>query len=44
VLVLPKEKGGVARVIDVGLPRPRDRSEVRFVKYREELLREFGLH
>lgn len=44
VLVLPKEKGGVARVIDVDLPRPRDRSEIRFVKYREELLREFGLH
>jgi sulfonate transport system ATP-binding protein len=44
VLVLPKEKGGVARVIDVDLPRPRDRSESRFVKHREELLREFGLH
>jgi len=44
VLVLPKEKGGIARVIDVDLPRPRDRSEIRFVKYREELLREFGLH
>jgi sulfonate transport system ATP-binding protein len=44
VLVLPKEKGGIARVIDVDLPRPRERSEIRFVKYREELLREFGLH
>jgi sulfonate transport system ATP-binding protein len=44
VLVLPREKGGSPRVIDVDLPRPRDRSESRFVRYREELLREFGLH
>ena len=44
VLILPKEKGGAARLIDVDLPRPRDRSERRFVRYREELLREFGLH
>ena len=44
VLVLPKEKGGVARLINVDLPRPRGRSESAFVKYREELLREFGLH
>lgn len=44
VLILPKEKGGAARLIDVDLPRPRDRSESRFVHYREELLREFGLH
>lgn len=44
VLVLPKERGAAARLIDVDLPRPRDRSESRFVRYREELLREFGLH
>ncbi|PBC01296.1 ABC transporter ATP-binding protein [Mesorhizobium sp. WSM3860] len=44
VLILPKEKGKAARLIDVDLPRPRDRSETRFVRYREELLREFGLH
>ena len=44
VLVLPKEKGSSARLIDINLPRPRDRSESRFVRYREELLREFGLH
>jgi sulfonate transport system ATP-binding protein len=44
VLVLPKEKGGAARLIEIELPRPRDRSERRFVRYREELLREFGLH
>jgi sulfonate transport system ATP-binding protein len=44
VLVLPKEKGCAARMIEVDLSRPRDRSESRFVRYREELLREFGLH
>ena len=44
VLVLPREKGGAARLIDIDLPRPRDRSESRFVRYREELLKEFGLH
>ncbi len=44
VLILPKVKGRAARLIDIDLPRPRDRSETRFVKFREELLREFGLH
>ncbi|UVK35935.1 ABC transporter ATP-binding protein (plasmid) [Mesorhizobium sp. AR10] len=43
-LILPRENGGAARLITVDLPRPRDRSESRFVRYREELLREFGLH
>ncbi len=44
VLILPKEKGRAARLIDIDLPRPRVRSESRFVRYRQELLREFGLH
>lgn len=44
VLVLPKDKGAAIRVIDVNLARPRDRSERKFVKYREDLLHEFGLH
>ncbi|MEI9425906.1 ABC transporter ATP-binding protein [Mesorhizobium sp. Cs1299R1N1] len=44
VLILPKEKDGKARLIDIDLPRPRGRSESRFVRYREELLHEFGLH
>jgi sulfonate transport system ATP-binding protein len=44
VLVLPKERGAAVRLIDIDLPRPRDRSESRFVRFREELLREFGLH
>lgn len=28
----------------IDLPRPRDRSEARFVKFRQELLAEIGLH
>jgi NitT/TauT family transport system ATP-binding protein/sulfonate transport system ATP-binding protein len=44
VLILPKERDGRPRVIDIDLPRPRDRSEARFVKFRQELLAEFGLH
>ncbi|OLP46718.1 ABC transporter ATP-binding protein [Rhizobium oryziradicis] len=44
VLILPKEKGGAIRLVPVDLPRPRDRSDPRFVHLREGLLREFGLH
>jgi ABC-type nitrate/sulfonate/bicarbonate transport system ATPase subunit len=44
VLVMPKERGATMRVIDIDLPRPRDRSENRFVRHREALLRDFGLH
>ncbi|WP_075213916.1 ABC transporter ATP-binding protein [Mongoliimonas terrestris] len=44
VLVLPKEKGAASRVIDIDLPRPRDRSEARFVAMRRRLMAEFGLH
>lgn len=44
VLVLPKEKGAAARLIEVDLPRPRDRSDTRFVHFRRQLMAEFGLH
>ncbi|PLU07851.1 ABC transporter ATP-binding protein [Sinorhizobium medicae] len=44
VLILPKQKDASPRLIGIDLPRPRDRSEARFVRYRQELLREFGLH
>jgi len=44
ILILPREKGGEPRVIDVDLPRPRDRSAPGFVQQREELLKLFGLH
>ena len=44
VLVLPKEKGDIPRLIDVSLPRPRDRSHARFVEMRRSLMAEFGLN
>ena len=44
VLVLPKEKGSTPRIITIDLPRPRDRSEGRFVAMRKRLMAEFGLH
>jgi sulfonate transport system ATP-binding protein len=44
VLVLPREKGGVMRLIEVELPRPRDRSDPGFVAMRKRLMAEFGLH
>jgi NitT/TauT family transport system ATP-binding protein/sulfonate transport system ATP-binding protein len=44
VLVLPKERTSGQRLIDIDLPRPRDRSESRFVAMRKRLMAEFGLH
>lgn len=44
ILVLPREKAGEPRIIDIDLPRPRDRSSPGFVRQREELLGLFGLH
>lgn len=44
VLVLPREKGAPARLIEIDLPRPRDRSDSDFVQYRRQLMSEFGLH
>ncbi|MCA1441419.1 ABC transporter ATP-binding protein [Ensifer sp. IC4062] len=44
VLVLPKNRDGNPKIIEIDLARPRDRSEAGFVQYRKDLLREFGLH
>lgn len=44
VLVLPKERGGLPRLFEVSLARPRDRSEAGFVAMRRRLMAEFGLH
>ncbi|MBB4293927.1 NitT/TauT family transport system ATP-binding protein/sulfonate transport system ATP-binding protein [Rhizobium leguminosarum] len=44
ILILPREKGAEPRLIDIDLPRPRDRSAPEFVRHREELLNLFGLH
>lgn len=44
VLVLPLEKGAKPRLIDIDLPRPRDRTSPAFVALRRRLMAEFGLH
>jgi sulfonate transport system ATP-binding protein len=44
VLVLAKENAAPPRLIDVDLPRPRDRSAPAFVAMRRRLMAEFGLH
>lgn len=44
VLVLSRERGTPPRLIEVDLPRPRDRNEPGFVEMRKRLMAEFGLH
>lgn len=44
ILILPREKGAEPRLIDIDLPKPRDRSAPAFVRQREQLLGLFGLH
>lgn len=44
VLVLSRDQGVGPRLIDVDLPRPRDRSQPDFVAMRRQLMAEFGLH
>ncbi len=44
ILILPREKNAAPRLIEIDLPRPRDRSAPEFVRYREDLLNLFGLH
>jgi NitT/TauT family transport system ATP-binding protein/sulfonate transport system ATP-binding protein len=44
VLVLSKENAAPPRLLDVDLPRPRDRSAPDFVAMRRRLMAEFGLH
>lgn len=44
VLVLPGQKGASPRLINVDIPRPRDRNEAQFVAMRRRLMAEFGLH
>jgi NitT/TauT family transport system ATP-binding protein/sulfonate transport system ATP-binding protein len=44
ILILPRDKGGEPRLIEIDLARPRDRTAPGFVRQREELLEVFGLH
>jgi NitT/TauT family transport system ATP-binding protein/sulfonate transport system ATP-binding protein len=43
VLVMTKGTDTTPRLIDIGLPRPRERNEAGFVALRRELMAEFGL-
>ena len=42
VLVLARERGARPKLIDVTLPRPRDRNEAAFVEMRRRLMHQFG--
>ena len=44
VLVLQRENMGPPRLIEISLPRPRDRNDPDFVRMRRSLMAEFGLH
>jgi ABC-type nitrate/sulfonate/bicarbonate transport system ATPase subunit len=44
VLVLPKSADKIPNLIDIDIPRPRDRNEASFVALRRRLMAEFGLH
>ncbi len=36
--------GRIKRIVDVALPRPRDRNDPRFIRLREEVLADFAGH
>lgn len=44
VLVMSKDHAAPPRIVDLHLPRPRDRSAADFVALRRKLMAEFGLH
>jgi ABC-type nitrate/sulfonate/bicarbonate transport system ATPase subunit len=44
VLVMSKDNSNPTRLIELNLPRPRDRSTPAFVALRRRLMAEFGLH
>lgn len=44
VLVMPKGTGSPPLLIDIDLPRPRERNEAQFVALRRRLMAQFGLH
>ncbi len=44
VIVFPQHKGDAIRTVHVDLPRPRVRSHPDFVRLRQQLLADFGLH
>jgi sulfonate transport system ATP-binding protein len=45
VVVMQPNPGRIRRVLDIDLPRPRNRSDSRFIALRDDVLSDFaGLH
>ena len=44
VVTMAPRPGRIKRIVDVALPRPRDRNDPRFIRLREEVLADFAGH
>jgi sulfonate transport system ATP-binding protein len=42
VVTMAPRPGRIKRIVDVALPRPRDRADVRFIRLRDEIVADFG--
>jgi sulfonate transport system ATP-binding protein len=42
VVTMAPRPGRIKRIVDVTLPRPRDRADVRFIRLRDEIVADFG--
>ena len=42
VVTMAPRPGRIKRIVDVALPRPRERSDPRFIRLRDEIVAEFG--
>ena len=43
IVIMSSRPGKIKRIVDVPLPRPRDRDSYNFIKIKDELLEEFQL-
>ncbi|NKJ50087.1 sulfonate ABC transporter ATP-binding protein [Burkholderia sp. SG-MS1] len=42
VVTMAPRPGRIKRIVDVALPRPRDRADVRYIRLRDEIVADFG--
>ena len=42
VVTMAPRPGRIKRIVDIGLPRPRERSDPRFIRLRDEIVADFG--
>ncbi|MFM0716963.1 ABC transporter ATP-binding protein [Paraburkholderia strydomiana] len=42
VVTMAPRPGRIKKIVDVALPRPRDRADVRFIRLRDEIVADFG--